>query len=270
MRAVLASLPLLFPVAAPAWETDGMEVDLELVLAVDVSRSMSPDELEVQRRGYAEALRSAEVVETITSGMIGRIAVTYVEWAGEYSQHSSVDWTLIESAADAEAFAARIGAHVVPGMRRTSISGALLYATDSFEDNGFHGLRRVVDISGDGPNNQGRPVDMARDRALERGISINGLPLMTPEDELAIWDIADLDVYYEDCVVGGPGAFVLPVYGWDEFPDAVKRKLVLEIAGKVPAAPERIWQAQDRAEAGADCTIGEKTWERYRGHWGEP
>lgn len=268
MRAWFTCLLLLVPLAAPAWEQDGTEVDLELVLAVDVSRSMSPDELEVQRRGYAEALRSREVVEAITAGMIGRIAVTYIEWAGEYAQRSTVDWTLIEGAADAKAFAARIGAHVVPGMRRTSISGALLYAVDSFEDNGFHGLRRVVDISGDGPNNQGRPVYMARDRALAQGITINGLPLMTPEDQLAIWDIADLDVYYEDCVVGGPGAFVLPVHGWAQFPDAVKRKLVLEIAGLTPAAPERLWRAQSRAEA--DCMIGEKIWERYRGYWGEP
>lgn len=250
-----------------------MEVDLELVLAVDVSRSMSPEELEIQRRGYAEALRSEEVVAAITGGMIGRVALTYVEWAGEYAQRSTVDWMLIESAEDARVFADRIGAQVSPGMRRTSISGALLYAAQSFEGNGFHGLRQVIDISGDGPNNQGRPVHLARDRVLEKGIVINGLPLMTPADQLMVWDIADLDAYYADCVIGGPGAFVLPVYGWDQFPDAVRRKLVLEIAGLSPApepGPERLWRAQVRSEGAYDCMVGEKTWERYRSYWGEP
>ena len=266
MRAFLVGLVCLLPLAAHAWEIEGEEVDLELVLAVDVSRSMSPDELETQRRGYAEALRSDEVVAAITGGMIGRIAVTYVEWAGPHAQRSIVDWTRIASAADAAAVAAAIETHPGTGMRRTSISGALLWAAESFEDNGFHGLRRVIDISGDGPNNQGRPVARARDSVLARGIVINGLPLMTPEDELAIWDIANLDHYYEDCVVGGPGAFVLPVVGWDAFPDAVRRKLVLEIAGAPP--PARRWQAQARPPA--DCMIGEKIWDRYRRYWGTP
>ena len=266
MRARLAACLALLPLAAPAWEPDGLEVDLELVLAVDVSRSMSPDELETQRRGYAAALTSDEVIAAITSGMIGRVALSYVEWAGAAAQRSVVDWTLIEGAEDAARFAARIGERTAPGMRRTSISGALFHAAESFEDNGFHGLRRVIDISGDGPNNQGGPVAAARDAVVAEGITINGLPLMTPEDELAIWDIADLDIYYEDCVVGGPGAFVVPVRGWAAFPEAVTRKLVLEIAGP----PARLWQAEAPGTPRIDCLVGEKTWDRYRRTWGDP
>ncbi len=255
----------LWPAAAAAWEPDGVEVDLELVLAVDVSRSMSPEELEIQRRGYAEALRSPEVIAAIEGGLIGRIALTYVEWAGQYAQRGAVDWALIDGAAAADAFADRIGAHLEPAMRRTSISGALLYSATLFERNGFDGLRRVIDISGDGPNNEGRPVPAARDSVLSRGVTINGLPLMTPEDRLQVWDIADLDAYYEACVIGGPGAFVIPVVGWDQFADAVRRKMVLEIAATGPA---RLWQAQGRADY--DCLVGEKIWERYRRYWGEP
>jgi hypothetical protein len=281
MRFLVLTLLLVLPGLAAAWQPDGEEVDLELVLAVDVSRSMSPEELEIQRRGYAEALTSDEVVAAITGGMIGRIALSYVEWAGQYSQRSAVDWTLIAGPEDAAGFAARIVAQPGAGMRRTSISGALLYAAESFEDNGFSGLRRVIDISGDGPNNHGRPVVMARDAVLARGITINGLPLMTAEEQLAVWDIPNLDAYYADCVIGGPGAFVLPVRGWAQFPDAVRRKLVLEIAGDGPdtrtarpGAPPtpgaRLWQAQAGGAAPVDCMIGEKTWERYRRYWGEP
>ena len=265
MRRFLVIALALWPAAAAAWEPDGVEVDLELVLAVDVSRSMSADELETQRRGYAEALRSPEVIGAIEGGLLGRIALTYIEWAGQYSQRSAVEWTLIDGPEAAHAFADRIGAHLEPGMRRTSISGALLYSATLFERNGFDGLRRVIDISGDGPNNQGRPVPMARESVLSRGITINGLPLMTPEDRLQVWDIADLDVYYENCVIGGPGAFVVPVVGWDQFGDAVRRKMVLEIAGRLP---ERLWRAQ--APGAYDCLVGEKIWERYRSYWGEP
>ena len=172
--------PLLLA-CLPDFAAAETEVDLELFLAVDVSRSMTPRELEIQRRGYAEALVSREVVSAIERGLLGRIALTYVEWAGAASQRVVVDWTLIESRADAEAFAEKITAHFEDAMRRTSISGAIDYATWAFDENGFQGLRRVIDISGDGPNNQGRTVTDARDEALAAGIVINGLPLMTKE-----------------------------------------------------------------------------------------
>lgn len=242
---------LLLALASPALAE---EVDVELALMVDVSRSMSPSELEIQRRGYAAALASDEVTGAIRSGLIGAIAVTYIEWAGWGSQRVIVDWTRLSTQADAQAVADRLTAQFDAGLRRTSISGALTYAARSIEENDFDGLRTVIDVSGDGPNNQGRPVLRARDAVLAAGHVVNGLPLMTESGDGAPWHIEDLDDYYRACVIGGPGAFVIPVYDWQEFALAVRRKLVLEIAGEVPAeAPARPY----------DCLVGEKIWERW-------
>ncbi|MDA0962467.1 MAG: DUF1194 domain-containing protein [Proteobacteria bacterium] len=245
---------------------DPVEVDVELVLAVDVSRSMSAEELDIQRRGYAAALSSAEVMGAIRGGLLGRIAVTYVEWAGDSAQRVIVPWTMIETQAEADAVAWMILSQTAPGMRRTSISGALLYAAEDMDANAFAGLRRVIDVSCDGPNNKGLPVLAAREAVLARGITINGLPLMTRDDFSSLFGIEDLDAYYEACVIGGPGAFVIPVRDWSEFAGAVRRKLVLEIAG----LPPRIWAAQYRPAPAYDCLIGEKLWERNRGFFGVP
>ncbi len=261
-------VPLLFTLSIPLPAVAQTEVDVELFLAVDVSRSMAPAELEIQRRGYAQALRSPEVIEAIEGGLIGQIALTYVEWAGTGSQRVVVPWTLIRTGADAEEFADRIATHFDPSLRRTSISGALLYARESLETNEFHGLRQVIDVSGDGPNNHGRPVTRARDAVLARGITINGLPLMTRDGMGARWHLEDLDAYYTACVIGGPGAFTLPVHSWDQFATAVRRKLVMEIA----AGPARIVPASNRGATatGYDCLIGEKIWERNRRFWEGP
>lgn len=261
---LLLALLLILPLPAAAWEPDGMEVDVELVLAVDVSRSVSPGEMEIQRRGYAEAITSHEVMTAVRAGLLGRIAVTYLEWSGAHSQRTIVDWTLIESEADARAFAATLTSGLDGAMRRTSISGALMAAAEAFEDNGYSGLRQVIDISGDGPNNQGRPVHLARDSVLSRGIVINGLPLMTREGMGGNWHLDDLDMYYRDCVIGGPGAFVIPVTSWDQFASAVRRKLVLELVGRMPEGPVPVQGRQPY-----DCLIGEKIWERNR-VWGMP
>jgi hypothetical protein len=244
------------------------EVDVELVLAVDVSRSMSPAELEMQRRGYAEALGSVEVMNAIESGLLGRIVLTYVEWAGNGSQRVIVPWTEVATAEQARTIAARISTYYDDSLRRTSISSALRFAAGSIENNGFEGLRRVIDISGDGPNNMGVPVTAARDEVVARGITINGLPLVTPDVMSEMWGIPDLDVYYARCVIGGPGAFVLPVRSWDDFGAAVKRKMVLEIAARPDVAQETVIRAQ--AEAPYDCQVGEKLWERNRGYWSIP
>ena len=251
--------------APPLAAQQMVEVDVELVLAVDVSRSMTLDELEIQRRGYAAALSSDAVYGAIRGGMIGNIAVTYVEWAGSTSQTVVVPWTLIDSRDAVEEFARGLTSWNRPGMRRTSISGALLYSADMFETNRFIGLRRVIDISGDGPNNQGLPVTQARDLVLSQGIIINGLPLMTEDEMSSIWGIPDLDVYYANCVVGGPGAFVVPVYSWDQFAAAVRRKLVLEIAGHAQRPKATIQKAQ-----AYDCLIGEKVWQRNRRYFDLP
>jgi len=258
--AVLALCAFAPPVAA---ET-GVAVDAELVLAVDVSRSMTPRELEIQRRGYAEALSSPEVLATIQAGFHGRVAIAYLEWAGSGLQRRVVDWSLIETQADTDAFAAKLTAHFDSSMRRTSISGALTHAAAMFDGNGFTAYRQVIDVSGDGPNNDGRPVTYARDEALAQGIAINGLPLMTREGMGSQWHLDDLDRYYEHCVIGGAGAFVLPVLRWEDFPDAVRRKLVLELSHRQPAgAPAATFQTA--AAAGYDCLIGERIWESMFG-----
>ena len=232
---------------------------------MDVSRSITPNEMEIQRRGYAEAITSPEVMEAIRKGMLARVAVTYIEWAGSHTQRTVVEWTLIEDAATARAFADALTSGLDFAMRRTSISGALLAGAEAFEDNGFSGLRRVIDISGDGPNNQGRPVLAARDSVLARGIVVNGLPLMTREGMGSRWHLEDLDIYYRDCVIGGPGAFVIPVTDWDQFAEAVRRKLVLELAGRTPRPVPRLHRAD-----GYDCMIGEKMWQRNMQDWGTP
>ncbi|WP_422076224.1 DUF1194 domain-containing protein [Vannielia sp.] len=260
MRAALLALALS---TLPA-QAQPIEVDVELALMVDVSRSMTPNEVEIQRRGYAEAILSNEVMTAVQSGLLGSIAVTYVEWAGDYTQREIVPWTVIQTPQDARAFAEALSQTFAGGMRRTSISGAIEFAADSIESNAFSGLRRVIDVSGDGPNNQGPLVERARDAALAKGIVINGLPLMTNEGLSGNWDIGGLDLYYRDCVIGGAGAFVIPVHEWSEFAQAVRRKLVLEIAGLPP--PAQII----RAQGPFDCQIGEKMWEQRRRYWDEP
>ncbi|MEQ9038801.1 MAG: DUF1194 domain-containing protein [Silicimonas sp.] len=263
---MLRTLALLAGLALPA-AAQPVEVDVELSLMVDVSRSMGPAELEIQRRGYAEAIASDEVVNVILNSFTGAIAITYVEWAGQYLQRTVVPWTVIDSPQAARAVSAQLTADFNYAMRRTSISGAIEYAHFDIETNDFTGLRRVIDISGDGPNNDGTPVTGARDAAVEAGLIINGLPLMT-EDSTSRWGIDDLDVYYWECVVGGPGAFVIPVLDWDDFPMAVRRKLVLELVGpaEVVFAQARSGQTED----GYDCLIGEKLRQQRESIWGEP
>ncbi len=239
---------------ATAQET---EVDLELVLMVDVSRSMSDAELELQRRGYAEALRSDAVFKAVQSGLLQTLALTYVEWAG--TQEIVVDWQLIETRDDLNAFADKLTSRANPTLRRTSISSALEFGASRILRNAYSGLRRVIDISGDGPNNLGPLVTTSRDRVTAQGITINGLPLMTNDGIQQFFHLEDLDVYYRTCVIGGPGAFAIPVNVWPDFSAAVQRKLVLEIAGLMPRA--QVIKAQTRDPR--DCQVGEKIWEEF-------
>ncbi len=231
-------------------------VDLELVLAADISLSMDLRELRLQRAGYAAAITAPEVLDAVASGFDGRIAVTLVEWAGAADRHVTVPWRVVATAADAEAFAAEVRAAPLRQARRTSISAALDWAAGLFDDNGFEGYRRVVDISGDGPNNQGEAVDVVRDRVVARGIVVNGLPLMIEALPVAWYNIPDLDRYYANCVIGGVGSFYVPVQDMEHFAEALIRKLVLEIAA--PPPPARLVPAQ--AEEAYDCRIGEKRW----------
>lgn len=271
MRVFLAAL-LLAILPGVLRAEDPREVDVELFIAVDVSRSMAPAELEIQRQGYAAALRSNEVIAAIKGGLIGTVALTYVEWSGDYGQRVVIPWTAVSTRVEAEAFADRIAANARSAMWRTSISGAIRFADHSIATNDFRGLRRVVDISGDGPNNQGGPVTAARDRAIASGLTINGLPLMTRDGIGSNWHLEDLDEYYRYCVIGGPGAFTIPVTDWAGFAAAVKRKLVLEIAGLVPNAAARIVPVQyyGMSEDGYDCEIGERIWRENRGRFNLP
>jgi hypothetical protein len=265
LRALALALAATAALAAPT-PSDATEVDLELVLLVDVSRSMTEGELEIQRQGYAAALRSDEVFAAIRSGLLQRVALAYVEWAG--TQEVVVDWRLVETREDLQAFAHVLTTRFDPSLRRTSISEALLFGADMIERNDYVGLRRVIDVSGDGPNNQGRPVLEARDAVTSRGIVVNGLPLMTREGMGSQWHLEDLDAYYEACVIGGPGAFVIPVRDWRDFAEAVRRKLVLEIAAA--PRPDVVVPAQYAPEPSYDCLIGEKMWQQRQRYWGTP
>jgi hypothetical protein len=238
-------------------------VDVELVIAVDVSYSMDPDEQALQREGYITGLTSPEFLNALRQGMHGKIAITYFEWAGSADQQIVVPWRLVDGPASARAFADEVARAPYRRAYRTSISGALRFAQPLFEGSGFHGLRRVIDVSGDGVNNQGVPVTLTRDEALERGITINGLPILLKRPSPATMDIENLDVYYEDCVIGGPGAFVIPIKERDQFREATRTKLVLEIAGRQP--PARVIPAAASAPR-ISCLIGERMWQQ---RWGD-
>jgi len=237
-------------------------VDAEIILAVDVSYSMDPDEQALQREGYMAALTSREFLQALRQGNHGRVAMTYFEWAGMHHQQIIVPWRLIDGPESADGFAADIGRARYTRASRTSISGALLFAAPLFEGSGFHGMRRVVDVSGDGVNNNGPLIVPTRDDVLAKGITINGLPILLKRPTMSMIDIENLDVYYEDCVIGGPGAFVIPIKERDQFKEAIRTKLVLEMAGRTP---QRRVVPVSSAAPRISCTIGEKLWQE---RWG--
>jgi hypothetical protein len=202
-----------------------LEVDLELILAVDVSRSMDGDEHRLQRDGYVAAFRHPDLLQAIKSGAFGRIAVVYFEWAGSRHQSVAVPWTIVGNGAEAEAFADALASQPILPEAGTSISASLLFAERIFAVSGTRGQRRAIDISGDGANNDGPPVEPVRQRLIAKGVTINGLPI-----ELALGGAGDLTDYYERHVVGGPRAFAITVGDKAELAAAIHRKLVLEIA----------------------------------------
>jgi hypothetical protein len=239
-------------------ETDANTVDVQLILAVDVSYSMDMDELAIQREGYAQALVSKEFLQALKTGPTGKVAVTYFEWAASSDQKIIIPWRVIDGPESADAVAAEILKTPIRRASRTSISGAIYFAMPLFEESPYHGLRRVIDISGDGPNNNGAPVTIARDEALAKGIVINGLPIMVKEPSYSTMDIDNLDFYYEDCVVGGPGSFVVSIKDREKFKEAIRTKLLLEVAGRMP---ERVPVAEKEKEPRVSCSIGEKIWQ---------
>src|SRR3954463_13098765 len=241
-----------------AIDRDAQTVDVELVLAVDVSYSMDMDELAIQREGYAQALQSKEFLQALKLGPNGRIAITYFEWAASTDQKIIIPWRVIDGPETADAVASEILKTPIRRASRTSISGAINFAMPLFDENPHRGLRRVIDISGDGPNNNGAPVVIARDAAVEKGFVINGLPIMVKEPSYSTMDIDNLDLYYEDCVIGGPGAFVVTIKEREKFKEAIRTKLLLEVAGRTPERP--VIPAAGR-EPRVSCLIGEKIWQ---------
>lgn len=213
-----------------------VEVDVELVLAVDISYSVDEEEARRQRAGYVAALASEGVLRSIQGGPLGRIAVTYVEWADSRFQRTTADWTVIASEQDALDFAAMVADAPYERGQYTAIGAAIADGVRRIEENNFIAPRRIIDISGDGPQNQGLPLETAHRLAAEAHVVVNGLPVLARDSGHGIHRAEiDLDGYFEDQVITGPGAFVLPARTEDEFRQAILRKLVLEIAGLQPA-----------------------------------
>lgn len=276
MMALLGALAAFFP--ATAQPARPVPVDLALVLAVDVSGSVDEEEAVLQRRGYVDALSDPQIVKAITSGILGRIAVTYFEWAGDGWQMPVIGWTVIDSPAGASDFAARLADAPIGRGPWTSIADAIDFAAALHEQNPYEATRRVIDISGDGPNNTGGTLPQARDEAVAKRITINGLAIINGRSNFGRVPMPNLDLYYRHCVIGGPGAFVIVANGFADFARAIRRKLILEIAGNQPQGGGVI-AATGRAQAGQPggrteqgrwvppCNEGER---RFRGAIEDP
>lgn len=247
------SLAQQFPVA----------VDLELVIAVDVSYSMDIEEQRVQREGYVNAFRSPEVVRAVLGGPLGRTAVTFVEWGGSAVQ--VVPWTLIDDPQSADQFAEELRRQPIRRISFTSISNALAFARELIRTNQFRASRHVIDVSGDGPNNAGAPVPLARNAAIAEGITVDGLPIMLNAESDQVY-FPNLDEYYRACVIGGDGAFMLKVVDLSDFGHAIRHKLVTEIRGinlseYTPRLPFETIQYKKTI----NCLVGEEEQERAIG-----
>jgi hypothetical protein len=257
-RSWLLALTMFFPGSAAATtanESQRHRVDLQLVLAVDVSSSMSSAEQEVQREGYVNAFRHPDVVWAIKLGQHGAIAVSYVEWAGPHYRRVVLPWTMIGSHDDANRFAKLLATQPIKREPGTSISGALLFAEQLLSLSPFVGERHVIDVSADGPNNAGPSIASVRERLAAAGVTINGLPVTLTRarpDNFEAFDPSYLSSYFEQCVIGGPGAFAIRVDDLNLFETALRRKLVREIAN----LPSRPLLASNRSSSPAafDCS----------------
>ena len=250
--------------AAPARAAE--PVDLELVIATDVSRSIDHQEALLQREGVAAAFRNRAVIRAIGSGILGRIGVAYIDYSSRAYNRIVVDWTIVHDRESAESFAARLLAAPLTFGRRTSISDAIEMAQEMIETNAIEGTRRAIDVSGDGPNNHGRLVSAVRDAAIARRIAINGLPIVNDRGGFGRrFYLPDLDKYYLGCVIGGPGAFLVVANSFEDFAFAIRRKLILEIAGT--PAPRLIRVSSPTGYVyPRGCDIGERMWN----YWNDP
>ena len=267
LRAFLLLATLWIAQAAPA--SAQVDVDIKLVLAVDISMSMDPEEQRLQREGYVAAFRDRFVHTAILGGEHGRIAVSYFEWAGPQVQDILMPWRLIDSAASAEAFAVELLGKPYSRRQRTSISSALIFARTLLRSQEFRSARNVIDVSGDGVNNSGPLMAVARQQVLAEGIVINGLPvLVKPTRNWSAWDAPDLDQYYGTCVIGGPGSFMIPIKAAEDFASATRQKLLLEIASGPPVGGIIPAQLPVPPAAAYDCGEVERRIER-RPPWGD-
>jgi hypothetical protein len=212
------------------------DVDLLLVLAVDVSGSVTEEEAQLQRGGYCGAMVDREVLAAIAGGMAGAIAVAYVEWARYDFQDLVIPWTRIATDAEAREWAGRLQDSPLHSVYGTSLSGALAFAGRLLESSPFQSERHVIDISGDGANNNGPPAERERDGLVAAGVTINGLPIINRNPRFGRLEL-DVDQYYRDSIIGGPGAFLIVAEDFGAFADAIKRKLVQEIAALDRAGP---------------------------------
>lgn len=267
---LIAILSCLFSGNGHAETLKPIYVDLELVLAVDVSGSVDWQEAALQRNGYVQALRSRELISAVKSGVLGKIAITYVEWAGDEIQSTVLDWAVVKDEKSALAFSQALDKAPIDSGPWTSIGSLIHYALPLIRQNRFQGTRRVIDISGDGPNNTGPLVLEARQLAINKGITINGLPIINDRlQPSGRRQIANLDKYYAACVIGGPGAFLVVANNFKDFARAIRRKLVFEIAGLKPpdwrpsVADSGLLQPV-RAVFTPGCDIGER---RLRRRW---
>lgn len=222
---------LALPSVAQDRTQDKKDIDLALALGIDISGSIDPEEAKLQRQGYVMAFRDPVIVKAILGGPSGRIAVAYYEWSDSWMQKLLIDWTLLDSEQAVAAFARRLEEEPISIARRTSISGAIRYAIPLFSRSPYEAARKVLDISGDGSNNDGGLVTDMRYEALKEKIVINGLPIMNDRpNPFGFPNEADLDRYYLHCVTGGPHSFVEVAHNFDDFPRAVRKKLLQEVA----------------------------------------
>ena len=248
--------------AAPS----AQQVDLALVIVTDVSYSVDENEARFQREGAITAFRSSDVVKAIQSGSLGRIAVTYLDFSSYQSSKVIVGWTLVHDKASADAFADVLASKPRTLGVQTSISSGLELAQRLLEASPYTATKRVIDVSGDGPNNEGHLVDKVRDELVAKGIVINGLPIMTPADQYDVYYLPDLDKYYAGCVIGGPGAFIQIAHGFEDLARALRRKLILEISDAQPqgnpllvkVAASRSGNTPSHPVYDKGCDIGER------------
>jgi uncharacterized protein DUF1194 len=234
---------MLSPAAARAAD----DVDLLLVLAADVSRSIDDTKFQLQRDGYAAAISDPRVLDTIRSGRNGRIGLTFVEWSGVGAQHAVIDWTAVGDAASAKQFGDQLIESPRSFAGRTSISGGVEFAMARLASAPFNCIRRTIDVSGDGTNNDGRDVAELRDQAIAKGITINGLVILSenpmPWNPEHTNPPGGLENYYRNNVVGGPGAFVMVAQNFNSFGRAIIAKMIAEVS---QAHEPKRWQAAAR------------------------